>query len=222
MRSVAAGTHLKSNELIESLKIGPEKKEMWVFKLSSLQAQAKKKVVQCASTLPPGSQAYNELPAVNIVLAAIQALSATAKSPIFGLHGLSHLSPAPIKDLTVQGAKQSVALETPKGGKQHPKHLKKKTEKALYVENRKSSKAQASQAATCDSPKIEWLSTPINEVGKGIRLKSPFLSAEAVESDSDSTLSEGVVEHDDRSDSGNAAVGFKHGPKAKPSDPVYV
>ncbi|KAF8809207.1 hypothetical protein BYT27DRAFT_7337312 [Phlegmacium glaucopus] len=65
-----------------------------------------------ASTPPPGSPAYKDLPAVNMVLATMQGLSATGDSLTFGSQG-SHLSATPSKDKTVQRIKQSAQSPHP-------------------------------------------------------------------------------------------------------------
>ncbi|KAF8239577.1 hypothetical protein L208DRAFT_1374681 [Tricholoma matsutake] len=99
------------------------------LKLLNLPAQAKKNA--CLSTTSR-----------NIVLAAMQAASASANLPIFGLQGsgdaLASVGTA-VKNLSIQVAKQSaVPPDDPKGGKQlaaHPVHMKIKTEKALYTES---------------------------------------------------------------------------------------
>ncbi|KAF8230256.1 hypothetical protein L208DRAFT_1378589 [Tricholoma matsutake] len=87
--------------------------------------------------------AYQQLPAVlvlNLVLAAMQAVSTSGNLPIFGSQSLSPSHPSnsaadPIKDLTSRGAKKaSSKINVDKQSRSHPECTKIKTEKALYMD----------------------------------------------------------------------------------------
>ncbi|KAF8219042.1 hypothetical protein L208DRAFT_1557815 [Tricholoma matsutake] len=112
-------------------------------------------------TPPPGSQAYQQLPGVsvsNMVLAAMQSVTASSSLPIFGLQGPACPGSAvtAVKDLTVDTS----------GGKQlasHPECIKIKTEKAMYMESIKPDTAGQASPLTKPKSKLVKAVVPVPE-----------------------------------------------------------
>ncbi|KAF8229991.1 hypothetical protein L208DRAFT_1378695 [Tricholoma matsutake] len=101
----------------------------------------------------------------NMVLAAMQSVTASSSLPIFGLQGPAHPGSAvtAIKDLTIDAS----------GGKQpasHPECIKIKTEKAMYMESIKPNTAA----------QVSPLAKPKSELVKAVVLVPEPLSIHAV------------------------------------------